>query len=120
MTKVHATKNLSYIRFLKMIDTFDNIKSADQLDSIEESLLDHIALTMFKDQEMLVMDLIGLESLGSKATLHKRIKKLVIKGYIQLIIDTQDERKKNVVLTPKAYRYYERLSQLIDKVAKVR
>jgi len=93
-----------------MIDTFDNIKSVNQLDSIEEYLFDHIALTKLRDQELLVMDLIGLESLGPKATLHKRIIKLVVKGYIQLIIDTQDERKKNVVLTSKAYRHYERLS----------
>ena len=111
--------HLSYIRFLNLINSIDHIKSVDQIDSIEEALLNHIALTKLEDQELLVMDIIALEHLGSRATLHKRIKNLVARGYIQLIIDAQDERKKNVVLATKAHRYYERLSKLIDKATKV-
>ena len=111
-------KSLSYIRFLNMTNAIDFIKPVDHLDSIEESLLNYIALSQLQDQGFLVMDLIALEHLGSRATLHKRIKSLVVKGYIQLITDAQDERKKNVELTSKAYRYFEKLSKLIDNAAK--
>jgi DNA-binding MarR family transcriptional regulator len=36
-------------------------------------------------------------------------------GYIRLITDDDDNRKKHVVLTAKAHKYYENLSRLIDK-----
>jgi DNA-binding MarR family transcriptional regulator len=39
----------------------------------------------------------------------------VVLGYIRLITDDDDNRKKHVVLTVKAQKYYENLSRLIDK-----
>jgi DNA-binding HxlR family transcriptional regulator len=105
---------LSYLRFLGLVDSLDHIKFVNQLESLETTLLNHIAVICSNGQELLVNDLIFLKDYGSPATLHKRIKSLLAKGYIQLIVDAQDGRKKSVVLTKKAHKYFEKLSSLIE------
>jgi hypothetical protein len=112
-------KKTSYIRFLNFVQAIENIAIEDQLDRVEESLLNHVAIRQSQGQELLVNDLIFNSSFGSQATLHKRVKTMVLKGYIELNVDAQDGRKKRVLLTPKAHYYFERLSNLLDKAAKV-
>ena len=72
-------------------------------------------LALSQNTDLFVKDLITLSTIGSLATLHNRIKNLVVRGYIRLIPDDQDNRKKHAVLTAKANKYYENLSRLIDK-----
>ena len=108
----------SYLRFLNLIDALGHIKSGDQLDSLETILLNHIGVRKSNGQELLVNDLIFLIDYGSPATLHKRIKSLVSKRYIDLIVDAQDGRKKSVVLTQKAIKHFDQLSGLLEKVVK--
>ena len=93
----------------------EEIKPRIALDKIEILLLDHIALALSQNNDLLVKDLICLSVIGSLATIHNRLKSLVVRGYIRLINDGDDNRKKHVVLTAKARKYYENLSRLIDK-----
>jgi DNA-binding MarR family transcriptional regulator len=104
-----------YLSFLQSIHDQDHLKSLVLLDSLEEVLLNHIALMCHDGRELLVKDLTTIKYLGSKATLHKRIHILVLKGYIQLIIDSQDRRKRIVVLTEKSNQYFNQLSLLLEK-----
>ena len=112
-------KNLSYLRFLNLIDALDNVGSLNQLDSLETALLNYIAVSSSNDQVLLVNNIISLKNYGSQATLHKKIKILVAKGYVQLIVDAQDGRKKSVVLTKKAHKYFDKLSNLIERAVRV-
>ena len=105
----------SYLRFLQLVNLMENIKPQIGLDKIELLLLDYIALAVSQNADLLVKDLVCLSEIGSLATLHRRLKGLVVQGYIRLIPDDFDNRKKHVVLTTKAQKYYEKLSQSIDK-----
>ena len=107
--------NKSYFRFLQLVNLIEDIKPRIALDKIEILLLDHIALALSQNTDLLVKDLICLSEIGSLATIHNRLKSLVVRGYIRLINDSEDNRKKHVVLTAKARKYYENLSRLIDK-----
>ena len=112
--------NQSYFRFLELVNLIADIKPSIALDKFEILLLDHIALALSQNTDLLVKDLISLSKIGSLATLHNRIKNLVVRGYIRLVADDQDNRKKHVVLTAKARKYYENLSRLIDQKGLIR
>jgi len=107
--------NQSYFRYLELFNLIADIKPRIALDKIEILLLDHIALALNQNTDLFVKDLITLSTIGSLATLHSRLKNLVVRGYIRLITDDDDSRKKHVVLTAKAHKYYENLSRLIDQ-----
>ena len=103
-----------YIRFLNTLDALGRANPGRALDSTEIQLLEHILLAADKGQTILVGDLIHLSQLGSQATLHGRIKNLVVLGYVKLIADKVDGRKKSVVPTKLAYKYVQFLSDCIE------
>lgn len=88
-----------YIRFLNTLDALGRANPGRALDSTEIQLLEHILLAADQGQTLLVGDLIHLSHFGSQATLHGRIKNLVVLGYLKLIADKVDGRKKSVVPT---------------------
>jgi len=51
-----------------------------KLDAIEEQLLNKITVAATQGEKLLVGDLICLSKIGSQATLHGRIKNLVVMG----------------------------------------
>ena len=97
--------NQSYFQYLELFNLIADIKPRIALDKIEILLLDHIALALNQNTDLFVKDLITLSTIGSLATLHSRLKNLVVRGYIRLIADDQDSRKKHVVLTTKTRKY---------------
>lgn len=103
-----------YIRFLNTIDALGRANPGRALDSTEIQLLEHILLAADKGQALLVGDLIHLTQLGSQATLHGRIKNLVVLGYVKLVVDKVDARKKYVVPTKLAQKYVQFLSDCIE------
>jgi DNA-binding MarR family transcriptional regulator len=113
-----AINSSAYIRFLNYLDSLDRMNLGKKLDSIEEQLLNQIALAATQGKRLLVGDLISLGKLGSQATLHGRIKNLVVMGYIKLNEDKADGRKKFVAPTAKALKHYEYLSSCLEKALK--
>lgn len=59
--------------------------------------------------------MILLSQFGSQATLHGRLKSLVGKGYVQLLGDKSDGRRKLVHITAKAEKHYQQLSDCLSK-----
>jgi DNA-binding MarR family transcriptional regulator len=111
-------KSSAYIRFLNCLDSLDHISPGKQLDSKEEQLLNYITLNAAQGKRVLVGDLIALSELGSQATLHGRIKSLHAMGYVKLVEDKADGRKRFVIPTSKADKYYEKLSECLEKALK--
>lgn len=105
-----------YIRFLNIVDASKRANPGRALDSIQILLLEHVLLTVDKGQALLVGDLISLSQLGSQATLHGRIKSLAVLGYVRLVSDKLDGRKKFVVPTKLAYKYVQFLSDCIEAI----
>jgi len=115
ITDMRAIKPTAYIRFLNYLDSLDRLNPGKKLDSIEEQLLNRITLSASQGKDLLVGDLISLSELGSPATLHGRIKNLVVMGYVKLNEDKADGRKKFVITTAKALKHYEHLSACLEK-----
>ena len=113
-----AIKPTAYARFLNALDSLDRISPSKKLDAIEEQLLNHIYLESVNGEKLLVGDVILLAQFGSQATLHGRLKNLVAMGYVQLIEDKNDARKKEVMPTVKARKYYDTLSTCLEKAFK--
>ncbi|MBU3617853.1 hypothetical protein [Polynucleobacter sp. JS-Fieb-80-E5] len=105
-----------FARFLDNVASLPTISPAIRLDLLEEQLLNYILLASFRGGALLVGDIISLKQFGSQATLHGRIKNLVRKGYIRLLDDGLDRRRKLVHLTTKAENYYEQLSKCLTLV----
>lgn len=106
--------NNLYIRFLNTVDALGRSNPARSLDTTELQLLEYILLADDKGQTLLVGDLIHLRQFGSQATLHGRVKNLSVLGYIKLIADKVDGRKKSVVPTKLAFKYVRFLSDCIE------
>lgn len=111
-------KDSSYIRFLHILDGLDRINPGRALDSFEEKILNQICLKYVRGEKLLVGELIAFNHVASQATLHGRIKNLVTMGYAQLTQDKKDRRKKTVLPTIKARKYYEKISTCLERAAK--
>lgn len=110
-----AIKPTAYARFLNALDSLDRISPSKKLDAIEEQLLNHIYLESVNGEKLLVGDVILLAQFGSQATLHGRLKNLVGKGYIQLLEDKGDGRRKSLQITIKTEKHYQQLSDCLSK-----
>lgn len=110
--------NNLYIRFLNTTSALDEFNPGRVLDSTEIQLLEHILLVADRGQTLLVGDLIHLGQFGSQATLHGRIKNLAVLGYLKLVTDKSDGRKKFVVLTKLAHKYIQFMSDCMKKSLK--
>jgi DNA-binding MarR family transcriptional regulator len=67
---------------------------------------------------LLVGDLLQLNKLGSQATIHGRVKNLSALGYIKLLIDKEDGRRKFVTPTKMAFKYSEFMSKCLEDALK--
>ena len=114
MTK---SKGSSYIRFLNFIDALDAKSGVKKLDDIEEQLLNIIMRSFAQEREILVGELLVLDTIGSQATLHGRIVNLRKLGFVDLVVDVTDGRKKKVAPTKLAIKHYESLSKLLSQAA---
>lgn len=108
----------SYIRFLKLIDSLDYMNPGRTLDQIEVTLLEYILRFDKRDDELLVGDLLGLKGLGSQATLHGRLKNLTALGYVKLVADKKDGRKKFVIPTKLGLKYIQFMSNCLEDAIK--
>ena len=106
--------NNLYIRFLNTVETLGRANPGRSLDGVETQLLEYILLSTNKNQTLLVGDLIKLSEFGSQATLHGRIKNLAVLGYLKLVVDKEDGRKKFVTPTKLAFKYAQFLSECIE------
>ena len=110
-----AIKPTAYARFLNLMDSLDHISPSKKLDATEEQILNYTYLASVKGDRLLVGDVILLAQFGSQATLNGRLKSLAGKGYIQLLGDKGDGRRKIVHITAKAEKHYQQLSDCLSK-----
>ena len=106
-----------YICFLSLVEILQAKSKIRTLDSTEKNLLNNIMLDDSVGHPIFVGDLLRLNLLGSKATLHGRLKNLKSIGYIKLI-EQDDARKKRVVPTNQAYKLFELLSTCMTRALK--
>jgi hypothetical protein len=99
-TKNNSTAN-AYLRFLQLAKGIQQLPDAPQLDANEKALLEEVALRWFENHPMTVREAIGLATLGSPATLHKRITRLRQKDLLKTFNQPEDKRAKYLIPTDK-------------------
>ena len=109
----------AYIRFLNVIDALDRMNPGRSLDQTELALLEQVLRSSCDQRPLLVGDLLKLDQLGSQATLHSRVKNLSALGYVKLVTDKQDGRKKFVVPTKLGQKYIQFMSECLENAMKV-
>lgn len=110
MNTIH--KYEAYLHFIEAIEVLKKLPHFPVLDSIESDLLNEISLRWKNGRSLLVNEAISIEKIGSRATLHARIKNLRQKGYVDFHNDI-DGRKKILKPTFLAENYFSTLSELL-------
>lgn len=98
----------AYLRFVQLSRA---LSSSDEkaLSANERALLEAIALAWFQKQPLTVRQAISIESLGSPATLHKRLTVLRASGFVEDQGVDADRRTKLLVPTSKALAFFDKL-----------
>ena len=106
--------NLSeiYFQYIESLSTLKHSNQYQTLDSMELELLNEIAITWKHGKPLLVNEAISLNEIGSRATLHARIKNLRKKGYVDFQTDI-DGRKKIIKPTTIAINYFSSIANLL-------
>ena len=106
--------NLSeiYFQYIESLSTLKHSNQFQALDSMELELLNEIAITWKHGKPLLVNEAISLNEIGSRATLHARIKNLRKKGYVDFHTDI-DGRKKIIKPTNIAINYFSSVANLL-------
>jgi hypothetical protein len=107
-----------YLRFLNLLKALEGANS-QQIDDACKKLLEFIALEAFlHNKHFTVNDLISLRTLGSPASIHKRLHVLVDQGYVQLVTQTNDARVKKVIPTTQAAKRFSQISKMMVSAVK--
>jgi len=97
--KYKSSTASAYMRFLQLARSIQQLPDGPNLDANEKALLEEIALSWFEDRVMTVREAIGLNHLGSPATLHKRITRLRQKNLLKTFSQPEDKRAKYLIPT---------------------
>ena len=98
----------AYLRFLQRAQTLSSNHDVP-LSANQKALLEAIALAWFDHAPLTVRQAIGIEYLGSPATLHKRLAALRTKGYVEDMLVDSDRRTKLLAPSEKALAYFDQL-----------
>lgn len=97
----------AYLRFLQLINTLEALPGLHELAANEKALFDSILLHWSKGDPLTVRLAIGQDFLGSPATLHKRLKRLIAKDLILTRYEGGDKRTKYLEPSEKGLAYIE-------------
>jgi len=100
-----------YFQYIEGLSSLKHSNQFQSLDSMELDLLNEIAITWKHGKPLLVNEAISLNEIGSRATLHARIKNLRKKGYVDFHTDI-DGRKKIIKPTTLAINYFSSVANL--------
>ncbi len=95
----------AYFRFLKLSSSIAELPGLDGLDANHKALFEVIALHWWQGTPLTVRETIGQTALGSPATLHKRLKRLIALDFINSEGLATDRRTKFVSPTRKGLKY---------------
>lgn len=102
-------------KYLRFIELFSEINKKYELSSREIALLNFVYLSGSNNQRIRVKDLLGLSHIGSQATIHGSIKRLIKKNLLKAITSKDDQRNKFIELTDLAQSRYSQIERAIAK-----
>lgn len=102
-----------YQIFLNLTHAVDELTEFPKLSPDESCLMRHLNKYWVNKQDVKVVEVINTVAHSSPATVFRNLKKLRQKGYIQLIVDSGDNRVKFVQPTSLTVSYFDSLGKLI-------
>lgn len=112
----HTPFKSAYLRFLQLVSAVEAMPGLEDFDANEKALFDTLSLAWSKGAPLTVRGAINQENLGSPATLHKRLKRLIAKELIVAGFEDQDRRTKYLRPSEKGLAYIEWLSSQMTTV----
>lgn len=104
-------------RMKGVMRAIENDSGAAALDGLSLEILSRVGDAQTADEILIVGDIIGNDAFGSPATAHGRLKKLTKQGWLKLVDDTQDGRRKILRLSDKSVRMFNKMSTSVLKLA---
>ena len=109
----HTPFKSAYLRFLQLVSAVAAMPGVEDFDANEKALFNTLSLAWSQGAPLSVRGAINQASLGSPATLHKRLKRLIAKDLIIDELAGNDRRTKYLRPTEKGLIYIEWLSSQI-------
>lgn len=106
----------AYLRFLQLISAVEAMPDLQDFDANEKALFDALVLHWSQGKPLTVREAIGQAELGSPATLHKRLKRLIAKDLVVAYHEGADRRTKFLQPSEKGMIYIEWLSTQLTAV----
>jgi len=85
------------------------------LDLIGEKLLGYIAVQYANELTLTVTECMRIKNVASPATIHRKITELIKEGWVSVLFEGDKRRTKYLAPSPKAIKYFERISKLMIK-----
>lgn len=111
----HSKHSLSYLKFLSLVEALRDMPSFPFLEPIEERLLNAFAAAWHKGKQLTVLEAMAITPSISAATVHRRLKTLRKKGYLELETDQVDSRIKYLVPTKLTSQYFNELGEALNR-----
>lgn len=113
----HSPFKSAYLRFLEMVSAIESLPGMEDLDANERALFDTLCLGWSQGKPMTVREAINQGHLGSPATLHKRLHRLIDRHLINAEHEGNDRRAKYLKPSEQGLAY---IGQLDAQLAIIR
>ncbi|BDU55128.1 MULTISPECIES: hypothetical protein [unclassified Limnohabitans] len=102
-----------YLRFLNLIHALDGGENAPAMDLDAKKLLEVIAVRHGQEKPLTVTDAMGLNSIASPATIHRKLDQLRELGMIDTVFEGKNRRTKYLVPTQAAQAYFDQVGKVM-------
>jgi hypothetical protein len=107
----------AYLHFLQLSSAVTKLPEFEGFDANHKALFESVMLSWFEGKALTVRETIGQSALGSPATLHKRLQRLIGQNLVISKRFGKDRRTKFVLPTDKGLAYLDWLGQLQGSTA---
>ena len=102
-------------KYLRFIELLSEINKKYDLTSREISLLNFVFIGSSNNQRLRVKDLLCLSQIGSQATIHSALQRLIQKNLLRAVSSKDDGRNKFIEITSLAQSRYSQIERAIAK-----
>ncbi len=102
-----------YLRLKHLIHSLDEKEELAELDLVSLRMLEILTLQHIENKPMTVTEVMALQTLGSPATLHRKLDGLRDAGYVESFSLPNDKRTKYLKPCAKAMKHFSALSDLV-------
>lgn len=109
--------SLVYQKFLNLASAVDEMSDFPLLDPVEKCLLRKLSKYWLSDTKITVVETMHITEDISTSTIFRYLKKMRLKGYIELVVDDVDNRVKYVSPTKLTESYFNKMGKALVKAS---